>query len=105
MEVAFFLPFIMVTGILGSKLANADCQTVLTMAGHTISAGKCCSAAEAVASVFPTLGSSAKIQRPLVSRNSLDTSWCGSSSIVQLSFKLAFNISHNFSYMKINFML
>jgi len=74
MEVAFFLPLIMVTGIDGSKLLNADCHTVLTMAGQTINAGRFSSVADAVARVFPTLGSSARMQRFLVSRNLLDTS-------------------------------
>ena len=75
MEVAFFLPLIMVIGIEGAKLANADCQTVFTIAGQTIKAGKFSKAADAVARVFPTLGSSARMQRFLARRNFLDVCW------------------------------
>ena len=73
MEVAFFLPLTMLTGTSGAKLANADCQTVFTIAGQMINAGRFSNAADAVARVFPTLGSSARMQRFFAKRNFLDT--------------------------------
>jgi hypothetical protein len=59
------------TEVLGASLANADSQTVLAMAGQTISAGKFSSAAAAVGSVLPTRGWSAKMALRLDNKKSL----------------------------------
>ena len=66
-----FFPLTTWIETLGASLVKAASQTVLAMAGQTISAGKFSSAAAAVGSVLPTRGWSASMALRLESKKSL----------------------------------